>query len=118
MKAPLGPLEDAQGRPYLANRIAQNLAASTQYRDVSPQDAQTIGNAGHLVIAAWFNPVGPGHVVTVRPAGVPGDIPVGRSGPLLNDIGREDRVARQSMAFQPADQVHYCTPSEAPGGQP
>lgn len=115
MKAPLGPLGDAQGSPYIANRMAQNLAESTEYRDVSPEEAQKLADEGHLVIGAWHNPAGHGHVVTVRPSGVPGDQPIGNSGPLLSDIGREDRIARQSRAFKAANHVFYYTPWQVKG---
>lgn len=117
MKAPLRPLGDVQGKPYLANRMAQNLAESTEYRDVSPDEAQKLANQGQFVVGAWHNPTGHGHVDTVRPEGVPGDVPVGHSGPLLNDIGAEDHVARQSKAFKAADPVHYYTPWKGKGGK-
>lgn len=110
MHAPLGPLEDAQGHPYLANRMAENLAESPAYRDLTPAQAQQLANQGRFVAGAWYNPAGHGHVVTVRPEGLPGDSPAGHSGPLLNEIGENDQVARQSMAFKPADQVHYYAP--------
>jgi hypothetical protein len=115
MGGSLRPLGDAQGQPYAANQMAQNLATSTDYRDVTPEEAQRLANQGNLVIGAWFNPQGHGHVVTVRPDGVTGDEPFGRSGPLLNDIGENDWIARQSGAFKAADKVFYYTP-EAGGG--
>lgn len=117
MKAPLRALGDAQGNPYLANRMAENLAESPDYRGVSSEEAQKLADEGHLVIGAWHNPAGHGHVVTVRPLGVKGDQPVGNSGPLLNNVGQEDGIARQSGAFKAADQVHYYTPWKGKGGK-
>lgn len=111
LKAPLGPLGNSMNTPYTANQMAQNLALSTAYKDVTPEQAQQMADQGRLVIGAWHNPGGHGHVVTVRPQGVPGDQPAGNTGPLLNDIGRNDCVARQSGAFEPTDRVDYYTPS-------
>jgi hypothetical protein len=91
--------------------MAQNLAVSPAYSEVSPQQAQVLANEGRAVIGAWFNPKGHGHVVTVRPEGVAGDKPVGNRGPLLNDIGAFDRVAPQSAAFRSGDKIYYYSPS-------
>lgn len=110
MGGPLGPLGDARGVPYLANRMAQDLAVSPEYTEVTPDEAQTLANQGRLVIGAWFNPAGHGHVVTVRPEGVWGDSPAGNSGPLLNNVGATDRITRQSRAFKSSDKVFYYTP--------
>lgn len=81
---------------------------------MTPAEAQALANQGQLVIGAWFNPNGHGHVVTVRPEWVPGDArpPRPGEGPLLNNVGASDAVERQSRAFKSADQVHYYTPNE------
>lgn len=116
MGAPMGPLQDASGAPYSANDMAANLAESSAYRAVGPAEAQLLADEGKLVIGARANPDGHGHVVTVRPEGVPGDTPVGHSGPLVNDIGTNDQVDRRSAAFRNNQHVVYYTPSGG-GGQ-
>jgi hypothetical protein len=107
--APAGPLTDTRGA-LLANEQAHNLANSSEYTEVTPDRAQQLANDGGLVIAAYDNPQGHGHVATVRPENVSGDDPVGRSGPLLNDIGANDRIDRQSAAFRRSAVVRYYTP--------
>lgn len=56
MGAPPRALGDAHGDPYTADQMAHNLASSTEYRDVTPEQAQQLANQGDLVIGAWFNP--------------------------------------------------------------
>ena len=106
--APMGPLENKN-----ANTQAQDLANSSDYREVSPTEAQQIANDGGLVIAAYENPnpKASGHTTTVRPEGVPGDNPPAHGrGPLLNDIGLNVRVANQNYAFSKDKTVRYYTP--------
>src|SRR6185437_11474520 len=43
------------------------------YKEVDADQAQKLADAGTLVIVAWSNPNGGGHLATVRPAGVQGD---------------------------------------------
>ncbi|GBC79237.1 tRNA3(Ser)-specific nuclease WapA [bacterium HR09] len=101
--APTAPLVDAQGRALRANQMAQSLANSNQYRQVSDREAQALANRGVLVIAAWQNPnsTASGHVATVRPQGVPGDRPVAGSVmlPLINNIGRRNEIRALTQAF-------------------
>lgn len=113
--APLTPFVDARGVPYLSNRMAQNLAVSPDYREVAPDEVQDLANQGRFVVGVHHNPSGHGHAVTARPEGVSGDQPVGHTGPLLNDVGKFDRIARQSGAFEPNDQVYYYTPAKGGG---
>jgi hypothetical protein len=108
--APTGPLVDKHGAPLPANDMAKNLAKSKEYSEVTPDKAQQIADQGGLAIAAYDNPKGHGHVVTVRPCGVDGDKPVGKSGPVLNDIGAYDRIDRHSKAFRKGSVVRYYTP--------
>lgn len=102
---------DSKGRPLTANQIAQNLKGSNQYREVSPSDAQKLANSGVPVIAAEYNPDGHGHVASVRLSGVTGDSPIGRSGPLLNNIGVTVGIEHQSAAFRPSADVHFYAPN-------
>jgi len=108
--APTGPLVDSHGNALLANEQARNLASSPDYTEVTPEQAQQSANGGGLVIAAYENPNGHGHVATVRPEDVSGDDPIGRTGPLLNDIGANDRIDHQSAAFRRSAVVRYYTP--------
>ena len=113
--APTAPLARSNGDVALADAMAQGLAGSPLYRQVSPGEAQTLANEGQLVIGVWYNASGHGHAVTVGPVGIPGDAPCGRSGPLLNDIGGSDQIARQSGAFPPGATVRYYTPVSGSG---
>jgi hypothetical protein len=108
----MGPLTAKNGAtPLLATQQARNLAKSSEYREVTPEEAQQIANDGGLVIGAYEDPSGgTGHVTTVRPEGVPGDNPPkGGKGPLLNDISARVRVQNQNYAFGKRT-VHYYTP--------
>jgi hypothetical protein len=60
------------GNPNLANTDARTLANSSQYHEVSPEEAQKLANQGVPVVAAQENPGGHGHVATVRPELMPG----------------------------------------------
>ena len=113
--APTGPLTDKNGTPATANQQAQNLANSSQYREVTPQEAQQIANNGGTVVVAYDNPNGHGHTATVRPEGVPGDSPPrGGRGPLINDIGRSVAVHNANYTFRRGTEVHYYTPRGKP----
>jgi len=107
---PIAPLVDKKGVPLLANDQAANLAASPLYKEVTPQEAQIMANDGKLVIAAYKNPQGHGHVATVRPDAVEGDSPYGQTGPVINDIGANHRVAHRSGVFSADKEVHYYAP--------
>jgi len=119
MKAPMAPFYGDKpplknGDPDM-NAAAQinNLENSPDYRQVSPEEATQLANDGNFVVGGALNPDpnGPAHVDTVRPEGVKGDPePFGKHGPLLNDIGAHDRIARQSGAFTKDMDVHYYTP--------
>jgi len=109
--APMGPLANSKGVPFLANDQAKNLAKSYSYSVVSRDAAQLIANGGDLVIAAYYNPNGSGHVATVRPTGVEGDSPkAGGRGPLINDIGGNIGIYNENFTFKPGMTVIYYTP--------
>ena len=122
---------NAVGAPPLtgnANAIAAELAKgglnSGDYMSVNRNDAQGLADSGDLVIAAWSNPDGEGHVATVRPLGVPGDHPIvhakypGR-GPLLNNIGTTEGtgINNENGVFLSNGKPSYYTPTMA-GRQP
>lgn len=105
--APVGPLSDGHGGPALADTIVDNLKSSDLYKPVSSQAAQSLANQGNLVIAAQPNPVGHGHVATVKP----GPDNQG-SDPMMNNIGRTVGIMPASHAFNPHLQPpFYYTPT-------
>jgi RHS repeat-associated protein len=100
-----GILSDAKGHNYDANTQINNLAnPKNGYHQVTPKEAQALANKGVVVFATQHG-THHGHIVTVRPEGVPGDHPRGRSGPLLANVGLFNGVAHQSAVFNPAHGV-------------
>lgn len=107
MGAPTAPLAGT------SNDAAAKLAASgSGYKEVDADQAQKLADAGTLVIVAWSNPNGGGHLATVRPAGVQGDtVHEGSRGPLLNNVGSPDtEIAGANWIFRKDAQLHYYTP--------
>jgi RHS repeat-associated protein len=108
-----GDLADKKGNFINANTQAQDLAKSSDYREVTPKEAQSLADQGKLVIVAWEspNPLASGHTATVRPENVPGDNPPkGSKGPLINNVGRSVGVMGANYAFRKGMEVHYYTP--------
>lgn len=107
-----GVLSDAKGHNYDANTQINNLAnPKNGYHPVTPEQAQALGNQGKVVFATQQG--AHGHVVTVRPEGVPGDNPRGKSGPLLANVGVCNGVAHQSAVFNPAHgAIIYYAPNQ------
>jgi hypothetical protein len=110
LNAPDDDFTDNNGEPLLANQMARNLATSDQYTAVDPDQAQRLADRGILVVAAWDNPGGHGHVATVRPENVPGDNPRGRRGALISNVGKQVGIQSESSVFPSGAQVHYYTP--------
>ena len=120
--APMEPITSSDGNPYMANQIAQNLASSTDYVAVTPEQAQALADQGDLVIAAWDNPNGHGHVAAVYPDNGPdGTDNVQTSsndarstGPLLNNIGIASQmtVIYAGEVFVHNQPVIYYTPAQ------
>src|ERR1035437_5063784 len=78
---PTGVFANAKGVPYDANTQINNLAnPKSGYQVVTPAEAQALADNGGK---AWATQLGAkhGHIASVRPEGVPGDQPRGRSGP-------------------------------------
>lgn len=116
MGAPMAPLANTQGDAFTANQAAANLAAeagkSGSYKEVSADQAQELANQGGLVIVAWSNPQGNGHLATVRPEGVSGDqVHAGSREPLINNVGVDVGIEGANWVFRKDAQVHYYTPS-------
>jgi hypothetical protein len=108
--APMAPFVDEQGNPVLANQMAENLAHSGEYREVSSDDAQRIADDGGFVVGVTGNPGGHGHIATVRPEGVEGDAPNGSRGPLMNNIGATNGVSHESAVWRRQDTPTFYTP--------
>lgn len=111
--APLAPLTDAAGDALPANAAAAKLAATgSGYKEVQPDDAQKLADGGTLVIVAWANASGAGHLATVRPSGISGDeVHVGSRPPLINNVGVDIGVEGANWVFRKGTEVHYYTPS-------
>ena len=110
---PNGVLANANGVPYDANTQIHNLAnPQNGYHVVTPAEAQGLADKGEKV---WATQLGArhGHIASVRPEGVPGDHPRGRSGPILANIGLFNGVAHQSAVFTPAHgAIIYYAPNQ------
>jgi hypothetical protein len=96
-----GILYDSKGKNYDANAQISNLANSSRYHVVTPDQAQALGDKGVLVFGTQHG-ARHGHIASVRPEGVLGDNPRGKSGPLLANIGIFNGVAHQSAVMTPA----------------
>jgi hypothetical protein len=108
-----GVLSDAQGHNYPANTQINNLAnPKNGYHPVTPEQAQALANQGTTAFATQHG-AHHGHIATVRPEGVPGDNPRGKSGPLLANVGLFNGVAHQSAVFNPAHgEIVYYAPNQ------
>ncbi len=116
--APVHDLTDAQGRALSANDMADALATSRDYREITSAEATQLANDGHPVLVSWKNPGGDptdthGHIATVRPEGISGDqVPPGAKPILANVGGKRTRVMPQSGAIGTSrpGRVRYYTP--------
>jgi hypothetical protein len=103
---PLTPLLDGKD-PALANQQYEQLARSTEYRVISADEAQQLADAGELAVGVQ-KLSGHGHIATVRPQGVVGDLPPNNGkGPLINNIGRFVQIANENWAFSKKSKVIY-----------
>lgn len=112
----MAPLLNPHGQPALANGMAAALPHSPAWERVGPAEAQRRANLGITVIATI---PGMSHVDTVRPQGMPGDkIHPHSRGPLLNNIGYDDRIEGGNWAFgkDKVDQIEYYAPRLKPKG--
>jgi hypothetical protein len=106
-------LYDAKGNNYDANTQINNLAnPANGFHVVTPEQAQALGDKGVLVFGTQHG-TRHGHITTVRPEGIPGDNPRGRSGPILANIGIFNGVAHQSAVFTPVHgAIIYYAPNQ------
>ncbi|MEQ8187140.1 MAG: hypothetical protein ABRQ39_04155 [Candidatus Eremiobacterota bacterium] len=105
------PVEEAgvahkSGCALTANVIAKNLAASAKeengyWSEVDPKKAQEYANNGLPVVGTQANKKGHGHVATVRPGYEPSE------NPMINNIGKTNKVMRESNSFNNSVPVHY-----------
>jgi len=107
-----GILYDSKGNNYDANTQINNLANSPNYHVVTPDQAQALGDKGVLVFGTQHG-ARHGPIASVRPEGVPGDNPRGRSGPILANVGIFNGVAHQSAVMTPAHgAIIYYAPNQ------
>ena len=107
-----GILYDSKGNKYDANTQINNLANSSSYHVVTPDQAQVLGDKGVLVFGTQHG-ARHGHIASVRPEGIPGDNPKGRSGPILANVGLFNGVAHQSAVMTPAHgAIVYYAPNQ------
>jgi RHS repeat-associated protein len=113
--APLDPLTDKNGNPNLANTDNKTLPNSSQYHEVTPEDAQNLANKGVTVIAVQGSAGPHGHITTVRPDNTyfsPYEVRAGGEGPVINNIGRHVEVDRAFQAFAKDRPVRYYAPNK------
>lgn len=99
---------EPDGENLLANAQIEKLAGhGSGYHAVSPDSAQALADQG---VTVWVTQLGHahGHIASVRPEGVPGDRPRGKTGLLLANIGLFNGVAHQSAVFTPAHGAIVC----------
>ena len=78
-----------------ANAMYQNAVKNA--REVYGKEAQERANNGELILAACFNPKGPGHVAIVCPAEEEYN---GALGPLVGESGARCRITHSKDAFE------------------
>jgi len=90
--------------PFLESRGINWTNANTMYnnalnraKEVYGKEAQEIANNGGLVLAACYNPKGPGHVAIVCPTD---DEYNDAQGPLVGESGAHCRITYSKDAFE------------------
>lgn len=84
----------------LANQMFDLMKKSSQWKEVDARGAQALANEGTLVIGAWKNLNGHGHVTIVRPGELRVSASWGSVAPKIMNIGEDnfiDKIA--SFAF-------------------
>ena len=107
---PIDAITDKNGQPNLANTSAQQLPNSSQWHEVSPQEAQNLANQGVPVVGVQEHS-GHGHEVTVAPELMPGLTMHLYGSPLVNNVGARVGVMAASQAFSTSQPVHYYAPN-------
>jgi hypothetical protein len=79
------------------NANAMYINAVDRAREVYGKEAQETANNGGLVLAACYNPSGPGHVAIVCPSVEEYDEALG---PLVGESGARCRIAHSKAAFE------------------
>lgn len=84
----------------LANTIFTQLQTSGEWQDVTADAAQFHANSGALVIAAWKNPIGRGHVCIVIPGMAEKSNSWNDIAPKVMNIGETNFIGKKaSFAF-------------------
>jgi hypothetical protein len=106
-----GILYDAKGNNYDAITQINNLANSSGYHVVTPEQGQALADKGVLVFGTQHG-ARHGHIASVRPEGVDSNIR-GRSGPILANVGIFNGVADQGAVMTPAHgAIIYYAPNQ------
>ena len=116
--APVQDLTDAQGRALSANAMADALARSKDWIEVTRADAIRLADNGNPVTGAWKNPGNSpndphGHLGSLRPGGLPGEPQSTSGNPVYANIaGGKTGVRRESQVLGPEKRknVRYYTP--------
>jgi len=92
----MSPFLDPRGIGWTnANTMYTNAIKNAQ--EISGMEAQSRANNGELILAACFNPKGPGHVAIVCPAEAAFDPSLG---PLVGESGARCRIVNSRNAFE------------------
>jgi hypothetical protein len=90
--------------PFLDKRGINWTSANAMYghavdhaKEIYGREAQERANAGGLVLAACYNPKGPGHVAVVCPSEEEYEESLG---PLVGETGAKCRITHSRLAFE------------------
>jgi len=84
----------------MANDICDKLDKAEDWKLTTPVGAQLAANQGSLVVAAWKNPAGHGHVCIVRPGNPVPSPDWGMQAPKIMNIGKVNFLDKPaSFAF-------------------
>ena len=116
--APVGDLTDAHGRAMSANAMADALARSKDWVEVTRSDAIRLAGNGNPVVGAWKNSGNMpndlhGHLGSLRPGGLPGEPQSTSNIPIYANIaGGKTGVRPESQVLGPEKRksVRYYTP--------
>jgi hypothetical protein len=86
---------------YQANKQIENLESDNSgYRESTAKEAQELADEGELTFVTQIRSPH-GHIASLRPEKVKGDVAWGNSGPLIANIGVVNHVLRVSKGLTP-----------------